>query len=224
MSHKLRALDLYCGAGGTTRGLQFAGFNVTGIDSKHQPHYVGDAFIQKNVLDLDPAWISNFDFVIAGPPCQHYVPMANRNAHPDLIEPTRELLMQSGVPWVIENVMTSPIPRWITLCGTMFKNLRVIRHRKFEPAPGLVIKQLHHISKSEHPPVFSFDRRERRMQGLDPDDADTYITVAGNNASLGAMSDAMGIHWMTRPEIAQAIPPMYSTYIATQVLANVCYQ
>jgi hypothetical protein len=29
-----RARDLYCGAGGATRGLQMTGFVVTGVDSK----------------------------------------------------------------------------------------------------------------------------------------------------------------------------------------------
>lgn len=214
----MNVLDLYCGAGGSTRGFQLAGCRVTGIDAAPQPHYVGNAFIQKNCLTVDIAYIRHFDFVIAGPPCQHYVPLANRHHHPDLLDPTRALLQEAGVPYVIENVMSSPIPRWIVLCGTMFPTLRVIRHRKFEPSPGLVIQQPYHITKQDHPPVYSFDRRERRLQGLDPDDPNVYITVAGNNASLSAMSEAMGIHWMTRPEIAQAIPPIYTTYIAKQVM------
>jgi DNA (cytosine-5)-methyltransferase 1 len=219
MVDKPEALDLYCGAGGCTRGLQRAGFRVTGIDAKHQPRYIGDSFIQKNVLDVQPEYIRHFDFVIASPPCQRYVPMANNGNHPDLIDRTRNLLQQADVPFVIENVMSAPIPRWIVLCGTMFPSLRVIRHRKFE-THGFKLQQLYHINRWEHPPVYSFDRRERRLQGLDPDDEDTYITVAGNNASLAAMSNAMGIHWMTRPEIAQAIPPVYTTYIGRQFLEN----
>ena len=51
---KLRALDLYCCSGGASRGLQLAGFHVTGVDIEAQPHYVGDVFIQADVLKLDP--------------------------------------------------------------------------------------------------------------------------------------------------------------------------
>jgi DNA polymerase len=44
-----RALDLYCGAGGATRGLQLAGFHVVGVDVKQQPNYCGDAFVRSNI-------------------------------------------------------------------------------------------------------------------------------------------------------------------------------
>ena len=37
-----RLLDLFCKAGGATRGYQLAGFHVTGVDIEPQPHYVGD--------------------------------------------------------------------------------------------------------------------------------------------------------------------------------------
>ena len=43
---KPRALDLFCCAGGATKGLQRAGFHVTGIDKEKQPRYCGDAFLR----------------------------------------------------------------------------------------------------------------------------------------------------------------------------------
>jgi DNA (cytosine-5)-methyltransferase 1 len=42
----MRALDLYCGAGGATRGLQQAGFYVTGVYLMPMPRYCGEVFVQ----------------------------------------------------------------------------------------------------------------------------------------------------------------------------------
>lgn len=44
-------LDLFCGAGGATRGYQQAGFHVIGIDNRPQPHYCGDEFVQADAID-----------------------------------------------------------------------------------------------------------------------------------------------------------------------------
>lgn len=113
MRGRLRALDLFCGAGGATKGLQRAGFHVIGLDVKPQPRYCGDAFIQADAL-RPPVDLSTFGFIWASPPCQHSSWSARRwrNAgkeYPDLIEPARQMLEASGKPFCIENVVGAPM-------------------------------------------------------------------------------------------------------------------
>ena len=91
----MNALDLYCGAGGATRGLQQAGFNVVGVDLHRQPNYCGDAFVRADALEyLKTTALARFDFIWASPPCPRFTalktaPNAKGDAHPDLITPTR---------------------------------------------------------------------------------------------------------------------------------------
>src|SRR6185437_7851072 len=76
----VRALDLFCGAGGATKGLQNAGFHVTGVDLKRSPRYCGDVFIQADALTVDPR---GFDFIWASPPCQAHTSLKTMpNAKP----------------------------------------------------------------------------------------------------------------------------------------------
>lgn len=104
---KPRALDLFCCAGGTTRGLQMAGFHVTGVDIVRHKNYCGDAFIQADAMTVD---LSGYDFIWASPPCQRYstAQRLQKNEHPDLVGPIRERLRAAGAPWSIENVPGPP--------------------------------------------------------------------------------------------------------------------
>ena len=133
---KPRALDTFCGAGGVTAGLQRAGFHVTGVDNRPQPRYPGECFRIADALKYIEERGREFDFIWASPPCQAYTLMrhmgkrAGENAV-ELIEPVRDLLEKIGVPYVIENVIGSPLRNAIVLCGSSF-GLRVRRHRVFE--------------------------------------------------------------------------------------------
>jgi DNA (cytosine-5)-methyltransferase 1 len=64
---KPRLLDLFSGAGGAARGYQRAGFHVTGVDIRPQPHYAGDEFIQADAMTYP---LEGFDAIHASPPCQ----------------------------------------------------------------------------------------------------------------------------------------------------------
>ncbi len=63
-------LDLFCKAGGCTKGYQQAGFYVVGVDIESQPHYCGDEFIQADALDFMARNRRMFDAYSASPPCQ----------------------------------------------------------------------------------------------------------------------------------------------------------
>ncbi len=135
LGRKPRLLDLFCCAGGAGTGYSLAGFDVLGVDIKPQPNYPFP-FIQTDALNLDSKFVLTFDAIHASPPCQSYSDLAKRNgnadAWPRLIEPVRDLLVESGLPYIIENVEGAPLRNPIVLCGTMFKGLRVLRHRLFE--------------------------------------------------------------------------------------------
>jgi DNA (cytosine-5)-methyltransferase 1 len=49
-------LDLYCKAGGCTRGYQQAGFYVVGVDIERQKNYIGDDFLQADALAIPPKY------------------------------------------------------------------------------------------------------------------------------------------------------------------------
>lgn len=211
----LRLLDLFCKQGGASKGYHLAGFHVTGADREPQPRYPYK-FIQKDVRDLSPAWIvKNFDAVAGSPPCWAHSDLAFRSGkeYEDFIPECRNLMIESGLPYVIENVERSPLINPLMLCGTMFPELRVIRHRLFESNISLVAPSTH-IAK--HPLVFTMDKRKDHYGKLNEWDA--FVSVnGGGNCSKAAAADAMGINWMTKDGMNQAVPPLYTQWIGKQL-------
>jgi len=140
-----RLLDLYCGAGGVAQGYHEAGFEVDGVDSAPQPRYPF-RFIQADALAYLWECGHCYDAIHASPPCQKFTQLAalmrSRQPdydarHPDLIEPTRELLLATGTPYVMENVVGAPLIEPVMLCGSMFGlqtecGAQLRRHRLFE--------------------------------------------------------------------------------------------
>lgn len=128
----MRALDLFCGAGGASMGLRRAGFDVTGIDIKPQRRYPF-RFIQADALK-PPVRLEDFDLIWASPPCQGYsrtrhLPWLKGKAHPMLIGPVRAML-EGHRCTVIENVGDAPL-HGASLRGSMF-GLPFVRLRRFE--------------------------------------------------------------------------------------------
>ena len=210
---KPRLLDLFCGAGGAARGYQQAGFYVVGVDLNPQPRYAGDEFIQGDAMTFP---LEGFDAIHASPPCQAYSDLQkqNKREYPDLIAPTRDRLIAAiGLPYVIENVEGAPLIDPITLCGTMFPGLRVLRHRKFESNVRLADPPEH----PEHPLVYTLDKRKAHYGKLNQTTAFVMVN-GGGNCSVAAARDAMGIDWMTKGELNEAIPPAYTEHVGRQII------
>jgi DNA (cytosine-5)-methyltransferase 1 len=216
-SGRPRLLDLFCCAGGAGSGYANAGFDVVGVDINHQPNNP-HPFIQADALSLDPEFIASFDAIHASPPCQSYSDLAkrNRNGHkwPRLVEPVREMLIASGLPYIIENVEGAPLKDAVVLCGTMFPKLRVLRHRLFE-ANFQIITPLH----KKHPLVHTFDKRKSHF-GKTNEWKDFVQVTGGGNCTIAAAREAMGIDWMTKAEINESIPPAYTELVGAQLLQH----
>ena len=201
-------LDLYCGAGGASVGYHRAGFDVVGVDIKHQKNYPFPLFYQSDAITfldlLDPDL--DFDAIHASPPCQIHTRATQCRpglveTHVDLIAATRRRLQQTGRPWIIENVPGAPMRPDYKLCGCMFGLPRLRRERWFETSwQGFDLRQsCSHSGRS--------------------------VTVAGKpghqDSKIGVMADwveSMGIDWMSSRELPQAIPPAYTEYIGHQLI------
>ncbi len=232
-----KLLDLFCCAGGAGTGYERAGFDVFGIDIDPQPHYPfgshqGDAIealwhlLSGGRLTflapggrVDSLGLGDFDAAHGSPPCQRFSDLAKRNGNaddwPDLVEPTRELLDETGLPYIIENVEGAPLVEPITLCGAMFPELRVYRHRLFESNLSLVAPG--HPKHAEL--TFTHDKRKRHYgQPLDLTTMRVQVT-GGGNAPVWAKRQAMGgLDWMTGHEVNEAIPPAYTELLGRQLI------
>jgi DNA (cytosine-5)-methyltransferase 1 len=206
----LRAIDLFCCAGGAAVGLNRAGFHlIDGYDLEPQPSYpyrfhLGDAL----AADLTGA-----DFVWASPPCQQHTQInhVKKGELACFIAATRQKLIAWGGPWIMENVPQAPLRNPLKLCGTMF-GLGVIRHRIFESnipltAPG-PCQHKGNIADGTYVSVHGGGQRSTHK-----------IPYAAQRPRWEA---AMGINWMkTRHELCQAIPPAYAEYLGRQVIAYI---
>jgi DNA (cytosine-5)-methyltransferase 1 len=204
-----KLLDLFCGAGGAGMGYYRAGFDVVGVDINPQPHYPFE-FIQADCLTLDRAFITSFAAIHASPPCQHYSAAANlhgnRGDHPDLVDPTRTMLVDSGKPFVIENVIGAPNRPDLVLCGTMF-GLRIVKHRQFECSfPTFSL-----LPSCDHSDVYDPWHGPGRGVAKHRLAQDTpWIPMAGGASRKRGITG----------DVFNAIPPAYTRFIGEQLLAH----
>src|SRR6185437_552105 len=207
-----------------------AGFDVVGVDINPQPRYPFP-FVQADALEVlqdTSCWLClgiwPIDAIHASPPCQDYSKAMRHLAgnYPRLIDPVRELLADSGLPWVIENVPGSPLPvqtdlfgcHGAELCGSMFglqmAGLQIRRHRLFETSfPIAAPRGCDHSLPTFNPHNGSSRGRDRIYEAL------------GRSDPEKPWLEAMGVGWMHRYEGREAIPPAYAEYIGGQLLEHI---
>lgn len=205
-------LDLFCGAGGASSGYYLAGFCPTGVDIKPQPHYPF-AFIQADAMTFP---LDGFAAIHASPPCQAYSVTRHswnaRSDHPDLLPETRDRLRRAGLPYVIENVPGAPMAPLLMMCGSSFGlgtgEYQLRRHRWFEPSAGVWFLSPPCQHSGPVIGIYGDHGRDRRRSS----------PRFGRYFTMAERREAMGIDWMTRDELDQAIPPAYTEYIGRQLL------
>lgn len=206
----IKLLDAFCGAGGCSVGYARAGFDVVGVDFHQQRHYPYRLYVDE-AIEFILKHGHKYDVIHASPPCQIHSTLPSLAAKAemtDLVPATRRALEETGAIWVIENVMKAPLINPLLLCGSMFglhsDRGYLQRHRIFEsniplygPGPcaheGLAVGVYGHGSAGHE---------GKKMRTANIDEAKIL----------------MGIDWMTRNEITQAIPPAYTEFIGRQIL------
>jgi DNA (cytosine-5)-methyltransferase 1 len=226
-------LDAFCCEGGASEGYRRAGWDVYGVDKFEDyrqanypfPSHKGDAiaFIREHG--------HKFDARHASPPCHHgsagtrSLRKHGTKEYPALIEATREALEVTGLPYVIENVEGTKLHNPTTLCGTMFSlgavdtdgvALELWRHRGFEtnwaltaPCPcdhgwySAQVAGCYGGARSD-----KHEARNVRHGGYVPKDK-------------AVLQDLMGIDWMTKAGMYQALPPVYTQWIGAHLIDHI---
>ena len=218
-----KILDLFCGEGGAGWGYHLAGWDVVGVD-------VSPACTRRYPLDSIPfdaleylaAHSREYDAIHASPPCQRYshgTVAGHAHKHPDLIGATREALLATGLPYVIENVPRAPLVEPITLCGTMFgltatdddgTLLHLQRHRLFESNVKLAAPRHEHPSGVQWAGSYGGARRDKHEA--------RHVRKGGYVPSKPVQERLMGVAWMTQKGLYESIPPAYTEHIGRQLL------
>lgn len=233
--HRPRALDLFAGGQGAAVGYARAGFEVHAVDiAPHALHPEIASFTTADAFEVlaDVDYCRSFDIITASPPCQdHSVLLAVSGGTGTgwMLRATLEALTVIGRPYVVENVGSARALRGeLMLCGTMFglgamcadgvhRQLR--RHRLFASDVFLVPpgpcrhagrgRSSVHGGGTRHPTI--------SVVGQGPNRPRTGAR-RGWQASKSEAVEAMGIDWMVRTDLSQAIPPAYTQWIGAQMI------
>ncbi|GAA5154703.1 hypothetical protein GCM10023340_38700 [Nocardioides marinquilinus] len=219
----MKLLDLFSGDGGAGEGYRRAGFTVTGVDIVDHPYPPGQFIRADAMAVLSSLWyLDQFDVVHTSPPCQPRTTMSNRyrgrggptDALINLIPAVIERLRTWGGRWVVENVVGArpDMPDARLLRGSMF-GLEVDRPRLFYASESLPLA-----------PVTTRTRPALGVYGARPDGRLLWTRTDGSELraprSVAEAGRAMGIDWMTWPDLTEAVPPAYTEWVGHALLTQ----
>jgi DNA (cytosine-5)-methyltransferase 1 len=224
-----KLLDLFCGEGGAGYGYHRAGFEVLGVDTARArlKHYPFDWECEDAIKYLY-AHGAEFDAIHASPPCTGY--SRATSALPDrltryvrLIPVVRDVLLDLGKPYVIENVYDArrELRDPQLLCGRMFNlgavdddgtKLVMDRHRLFETNWDLEVPA-HEKHDTSLQVAGSYGGARR-----DKDEARNIRKGGYVPKSVDVQRELLGTPWMSEKGCWLSIPPVYAEYIGKQLL------
>lgn len=192
------ALIVYSGQGGEAAGYVRAGWDVLCTDIEPQPR-CPFPFVTMAALEAISKYGHQVHLIAGGPVCKAYSKTARIHdaGHPEQIPETREAMIATGKPYVIENV-EGALPELvdpITLCGQTF-GLRTYRHRLFES--NVPLKQPTPSTRQLDPDACGFDHlAPLTKMGRPIKDGEFYHAV-GHFSGVEMVRQDMGVPWMTR--------------------------
>ena len=230
-----RLLDLFCCQGGAGMGYSRAGFEVVGVDIDPQPNYPFEfhradaipliAFLLEGGYIPGSNWyLEDFAAIHASPPCQFKTQMAaaHRNrgfdSQPDLLTPARAQLREIGKPYVIENVVGAKgsMEATLALHGGMF-GLGIHRPRLFESNVLILAPRAPLADR----PVGVYGERPQRNYSTRQNGNMTGKRSEFRRArTVEEARELMGMPWADWHGCKEAVPPAYTEFIGSQLLAE----
>ena len=210
-----RIIDFFCCGGGAGEGYRRAGFDVVGVDIASRPlRYNPHPCIQADAFTFP---LTGFDAAHASPPCQEHSQLhSNYGAPADgtgwMLMAIIKRLEAWGGPYVVENVVGAQFPWTFQLCGASFglgaSGLDLNRHRRFKV--NFPIEDVPQCCHRRGQTIGVYGNGTNRW----------HREKLGRDITVAEQRKAMGIDWLPRDLLVQAIPPAYTEYIGRQLLAS----
>jgi DNA (cytosine-5)-methyltransferase 1 len=237
-----KLLETHGCQGGAHAGYVRAGWDVTGvdIDKRHARYYPGKLIIADAATYIREHG-HEYDAIHASPPCQWYTRgnakgrATGNSKWTRSIPPIREALLSTGRPYILENVADAA---WdmhgpTRLCGCMFDlsttdtdglKIHLQRPRLFEtnwplPTPrrceGEGRPRWEHPSQEWVAGAYGGARRDKFEA--------KYVRHGGYvPADKAVVKALLGVeHDMTWNGLFECLPPAYTAWVGTQLLAHV---